>query len=249
MTNQTSYGKDNRHDCISMMTSSNHDDVIKWKHFPRYWPFVRGIHRSRWIPTQMPVTRSFNVFFDLRLNKQLSKQSWGWWFETPWCSLWRHCNAGNAYDNHILRLVYRYYVFIDISIFRRYEILMSRSEDEYIYIYIYICVCVRVCICAFLYIDRHMDVIVCNIRNEFLIVLGAMTSAHFCLLLGVCSGGARPITGQVTSVTWPVIGWAYSEQETEDGPRFGIYVIIPIPMHVLTTHHTWQYPSGHATQY
>ena len=26
--------------------SSNHDDVIKWKHFPRYWPFVRGIHRS-----------------------------------------------------------------------------------------------------------------------------------------------------------------------------------------------------------
>ena len=29
---------------------SNHDDVIKWKHFPRNWLFVRGIHRSRWIP-------------------------------------------------------------------------------------------------------------------------------------------------------------------------------------------------------
>ena len=27
---------------------NEHDDVIKWKHFPRYWPFVRGIHR--WIP-------------------------------------------------------------------------------------------------------------------------------------------------------------------------------------------------------
>ena len=26
----------------------NHDDVIKWKHFPRYWPFVPGIHRGRW---------------------------------------------------------------------------------------------------------------------------------------------------------------------------------------------------------
>ena len=25
---------------------ANHDDVIKWKYFPRYWPFVRGIHRS-----------------------------------------------------------------------------------------------------------------------------------------------------------------------------------------------------------
>ena len=31
-------------------TCGAHDDVIKWKHFPRYWPFVRGIHRSRWIP-------------------------------------------------------------------------------------------------------------------------------------------------------------------------------------------------------
>ena len=29
---------------------SFHDDVIKWKHFPRNWPFVRGIHRYRWIP-------------------------------------------------------------------------------------------------------------------------------------------------------------------------------------------------------
>ena len=28
----------------------SHDDVIKWKHFPRNWPIVRGIHRSRWIP-------------------------------------------------------------------------------------------------------------------------------------------------------------------------------------------------------
>ena len=44
-------------------------------------------------PAQRPVTRSFDVFFDLRLNKRLSKQSWGWWFETPSCSLWRHRNA------------------------------------------------------------------------------------------------------------------------------------------------------------
>ena len=28
-------------------TNSTHDDVIKWKHFPRYWPFVRGIHRGQ----------------------------------------------------------------------------------------------------------------------------------------------------------------------------------------------------------
>ena len=43
-------------------------------------------------PAQRPVTRSFNVFFGLRLNKRLSKQSWGWWFETLSRSLWRHCN-------------------------------------------------------------------------------------------------------------------------------------------------------------
>ena len=40
--------------------------------------------------TQRPVTRRFD---DLCLNKRLSKQSWGWWFETPSRSLWRHCNA------------------------------------------------------------------------------------------------------------------------------------------------------------
>ena len=44
------------------------------------------------VPTQRPVTRSFDVFFDLCLNKRLSKQPWGWWFETPSWSLWRHCN-------------------------------------------------------------------------------------------------------------------------------------------------------------
>ena len=43
-------------------------------------------------PTQRPVTRSFDIFFDLRLNKRLSKQSWGWWFEIPLCPLWCHCN-------------------------------------------------------------------------------------------------------------------------------------------------------------
>ena len=44
-------------------------------------------------PAQRPVTHSFDVFFHLRPNKQLSKQSWGWWFETLSHSLWRHSNA------------------------------------------------------------------------------------------------------------------------------------------------------------
>ena len=73
-------------------TQTIHDGVVKWKHFPRYWPFVRGIHRS----TQRPVARSFDVFFDLRLNKRLSKQSWSWWFETLSHPLWRHCNENTS---------------------------------------------------------------------------------------------------------------------------------------------------------
>ena len=64
-----------------------HDDVIKWKHFPRYWPFVRG---NGEFPTQRPVTRSFDIFFDLCLNKRLRKQWWGWWFVTLSRPLWRH---------------------------------------------------------------------------------------------------------------------------------------------------------------
>ena len=44
-------------------------------------------------PAQRPVTRSFDVLFYLRLNKRLSKQSWGWCFESSSRSLWRHCNV------------------------------------------------------------------------------------------------------------------------------------------------------------
>ena len=47
-------------------------------------------------PPQRPVTRNFDAFFDLRLNKRLSKQSWGWWFETPWRSLWCHRTAAKT---------------------------------------------------------------------------------------------------------------------------------------------------------
>ena len=61
----------------------HHDDVIKWKHFPRYWPFVWGIAGNSPVtgefPAQSPMTLSFDVFCDLRPNKRLSKQSQGRW--------------------------------------------------------------------------------------------------------------------------------------------------------------------------
>ena len=53
-------------------------------------------------PSQRPVTWSFDVFFDLRLNRRLSKQSWGWWFETPSWALWRQCygSSGKLSNKH-----------------------------------------------------------------------------------------------------------------------------------------------------
>ena len=47
-------------------------------------------------PSQRPVSRSFDVFFDLWVNKWLSKRWWGWWFETPSRPLCRHCNEVTA---------------------------------------------------------------------------------------------------------------------------------------------------------
>ena len=44
-------------------------------------------------PSQRPVTQSFDIFVDICLNKRLSKQSRGWWFETLSRSLWRHRNV------------------------------------------------------------------------------------------------------------------------------------------------------------
>ena len=75
-----------------LITESRHDDVITWKHFRVTGHLCRHSVVTAELPAQRPVTRSFDVFFDLRLNIRLSKQSWGWWFETllrPW---WRHCN-------------------------------------------------------------------------------------------------------------------------------------------------------------
>ena len=61
-------------------------------------------------PAQRPVTLSFDVLFDLHLNKRLSKQSWGWLFETPSGPLWRHCNVRSAqYKDVVLTLSNEHY--------------------------------------------------------------------------------------------------------------------------------------------
>ena len=58
-------------------------------------------------PSQRPVTRNFDVVFDLRPNKLLSKQYWGWWFETPSRQLWRHRNE-NKHVCSMLPIIIHY---------------------------------------------------------------------------------------------------------------------------------------------
>ena len=88
---------------------SNHDDVITWKHFPRYWPFVRGIHRSPMNSPHKGQWRGTLMFLLIcALNKRLSKQSLSWRFKTPPCLLWRQCNEKDRFAN---RWPYRSVIF------------------------------------------------------------------------------------------------------------------------------------------
>ena len=73
-----------------MMTSSNGNIstlLAFWEGNP---PVTGGF------PLQRPVTWSFDVFFDLCLNKRLNKQLARRWFETPLRPILRHCNGDNS---------------------------------------------------------------------------------------------------------------------------------------------------------
>ena len=76
--------------CLLVRSHSNsypvklyHDDVIKWKHFPRNWPFARGIHRSPVNSPHRPVTRSLDVsLICARINGGVNNHGAGY--------LWRY---------------------------------------------------------------------------------------------------------------------------------------------------------------
>ena len=98
---------------VPLGVSNNHGDVIKWKHFPRNWPFVRGIHRSTVNSPHKGQWRG-DLMFSLigALNKQLNKQSLSWWFETPMRSLRRHCNGLN-----LVCVPYVCYIYMHLYIY------------------------------------------------------------------------------------------------------------------------------------
>ena len=111
-----------------------HDDVITWKHFRVTGEF----------PTQRPVTRGFDVFFDLHQNQQLSKQWRRRWLESPSRSLWRHRNdrinfatenmqhfslTRHAFMALLIQLaLFRVDCAVDISISRRQNIYFSKDK-------------------------------------------------------------------------------------------------------------------------
>ena len=72
--------------------------IAWWRHQMETFSALLTICAGNWsasdeFPAQRPVTQSFDVFFDLCLNKRLRRQSWGWWFETLSRPLWRYSNG------------------------------------------------------------------------------------------------------------------------------------------------------------
>ena len=84
-------------------------------------------------PSQRPVTRSFDVFLDLRPNKGMSKQSWGWWFETPSRALRRCCNVITI-DNLLAKTVSGVAKLINRYIFCMWERKNMKSKTMITYI-------------------------------------------------------------------------------------------------------------------
>ena len=81
-------------------SEATYDGIIKMEQFSALLAIcVWNSTVTGEFPAQRPVTRSFDVFYDLCLNEFLSKQSWGWWFETPSCPLWRHSSAWGIWVN------------------------------------------------------------------------------------------------------------------------------------------------------
>ena len=80
-------------------------------------------------PLQRSVMRSFDVFFDLRLNKRLSKQSLGWWFEKPSRPLWRHYNVIAEISTWLTDFILSIKWWFDF----KQEIYLGRERPKYLW--------------------------------------------------------------------------------------------------------------------
>ena len=110
--------------------AQNHSDVIQLKHFPRYWSFVRGIYQ--WIPGTKASDAELWCFLDLRQNKRLSKQWWGWWLETLSCSLWRNHGMISKLSIDIYVASHKTYIKMD-AYCMRYTIQLLDMSSTWTY--------------------------------------------------------------------------------------------------------------------
>ena len=103
---------------LIITVTANQDDVIKWKHFPRYWPLwgnrrspVDSPHKGLCISFTKGQWRGALMCFLFGLDKRLSMQSRRRWFETLSCSSWRHCNVFKRVANETTPLADRMVIF------------------------------------------------------------------------------------------------------------------------------------------
>ena len=106
-----------QHPCV---LHSTYHDCSWWRHHMETFSALVALSAGNspvtgGFPSQRPVARRFDVFFDLCLNKQLSKHSWGWWFETPSRSLWRHCIWWFAWRRKVTIHVYDILINYDFA--------------------------------------------------------------------------------------------------------------------------------------
>ena len=81
-----------------VIIDSRHSKKSWWRHQMETFSALLAICAGNSpVPMNSPLKRQwrFDVCIGLCLNKRLSKQWWGWWFETPSRSIWRHCNVYN----------------------------------------------------------------------------------------------------------------------------------------------------------
>ena len=81
-------------------------------------------------PAKRPVTRSFDAFFALRLNIRLSKQWWGWWFETPSRPLLRHCNDYHGTRNKQINVIYGRSILINRCLWHMFTLYVVTCNNQ-----------------------------------------------------------------------------------------------------------------------
>ena len=152
---------------------SKHDDIIKWKHFPRYWPFVRGIHRS---PVNSPHKGQWRgalmfSFICAWINRWVNNREAGDLrrYRAHYIVIVMNNRQRNSYGIFIWRddenwplsamnvSLWNIKWTIAFSVFGFVCELMGAGDAYYIYIYIYVYIYIYIYI--YLYIYMHSTII------------------------------------------------------------------------------------------